>query len=383
MRAQLASHVFDNARVLAFQHPLVAPPPLGFRGGPVIADPAHAQLRHTRYWQPVDSFLNDAKFATVIPDELQYAGPIYHHFGHYMSEMAHRFLPTIKRFDPKRWLFVGPEQASAPDAQHNFPTFLKEVLSFFGIGHEKITVINQNSIIRSLGIVEQGSDFGGGPKPGYLGDLRDFSEPRLNEYPSPSAVSKKVYVSRRHMPVSGSFLGERYLEELLEDEGFVIYFPEKHSLIHQMKTYSASEVLVFSEGSACHGTELLGEQALNRCYLLVRRADHKDIFSRVLSPRSQHFAIFEDTFYLGSIVGRKGEAVSGYHGVSVFNCDSLIASLRENRIARLDSFDKSRFLDSVERDMGRYILQNIAAETVSSLEHIAAVVSQLARLRLD
>jgi hypothetical protein len=61
------------------------------------------------------------------------------------------------------------------------------------------------------------------------------------------------------------------------------------------------EVLVFPEGSACHGTELLGQSALNRCYFISRRETHFDIFRRVLSPRSKEFKSLVQSMPVGSI----------------------------------------------------------------------------------
>jgi hypothetical protein len=105
---ELTKLTLENAKIQAFSHPLVAPPPTGFGGGVVLGDKSpEVDLRHTRYWRPVDKFSLDATYDNVIEKELIYAGPIYWHFGHFMSEMAHRFLPSRGHFGCSEWAFVG------------------------------------------------------------------------------------------------------------------------------------------------------------------------------------------------------------------------------------------------------------------------------------
>ena len=210
MHVNLVKETFENAPIQAFKHPLVAPPPHGFRGGLVLEGrDEHNKLRHSRYWRPVDTFSQDATYDMNVRGEMVYAGPIYHQFGHFLSEMAHRILPSIKNFKCQKMLFVdvrGELQFRSPTS---FPTFIQEILAFFRISFDDVTVINKNTIVDVLHVVEQGSDFGGGPKLGYLEDLKEFSRLRLDELTTDQPTFKKVYVSRRNLPVGGSFLGER------------------------------------------------------------------------------------------------------------------------------------------------------------------------------
>ena len=54
------------------------------------------------------------------------------------------------------------------------------------------------------------------------------------------------------------FAGEAYLEQVLERIGIGVIRPEKFSIAEQMATYRAAQTLMFAEGSALHGAQLLG-----------------------------------------------------------------------------------------------------------------------------
>ena len=369
MHAQLSNSTLKDARVQAFSHPLVAPPPHGFKGGVVLEDNAeHRRLRQSRYWQPVDWFTKDAKYTRHIEGEWSYAGPVYGHFGHFMSEMAHRTLPVIKHARSAKMLFLGVKNDPLLNGFSCSPPFFKDFLKFFQIDADNVVVVNEHSIVDSLHIVEAGSDFGGGPKVGYLDDLKEFSTERLRNLETRLPVAKRVYVSRGMLPIGGSFLGERYLEEMLAEEGFSIFHPEKHSFIDQMKVYHGAETLIFSEGSACHGTELLGRDMINRCLFISRRRDHLDIFRKVLKPRSKEFVLAETSFGLGSIVGKAGEAPASHAGVSLLDVHQLIEIFRTKGFSALSSFKMEKYLAAAEEDLAYYIFQTLKRKLITSLD---------------
>ena len=342
----LAHATIADARVQAFRHPLVAPPPLGFCGGPVLDDPA---LRHTRYHQPVDRLAADADFSERLDGHYLYAGPVYHHFGHFMAEMAHRFLPAQRAFgvDGQRWLMVGAQGGSTRLA--DYPAFVTDALWWFGIDPDDVTIVTRDVVVERLSVAEQGSDFGGGAKLGYVAALADHA-PDMALFDLPTAA--RVYVSRRGIP-GGGFLGERYLEDQLEGEGFHIYHPQDHGLVEQMAMYAGAETVVFPEGSACHGTEMLGLGMMGRTVLLSRRPSHREIFTRVLLPRSREFHVFDGASYLGS-AWPAGEP-SEHMGVSLFDPAALVAFMRACGVARLEGFDAAAYRDAARADLMQYV----------------------------
>ena len=205
----------------------------------------------------------------------------------------------------------------------------RSAIEFFGIGPDNLRVVNRNSLVSRLNVAEQGSNFGGGPKPGYLDMLAAYSHPRLDELCRGQPVSAKLYVSRSEIRHGGNFLGERYVQKLLAAEGFDIFHPEKWPFPAQMHRYRNAELVIFPEGSACHGTELLGARALDSVYALMRREDHLGSINAVLRPRAGKLEILTGMPSLGTVRVHPSEMrLLPELGVSTFDLERLVEAAR-------------------------------------------------------
>jgi len=360
--AKLDSRTFEHARVQAFRHPLVAPPPTGFHGGPVLGDsPTEVKLRHSRYWRPVDHFLENTVKYSALPGHHIYLGPIYHHFGHVMSEMVHRILPSLRIFPRERFLLVTTLRDMKYTNPDRMPKFFSEILEYFQISQDRLSIINDDRLVDRLSICEQGSDFGGGPKPGYLGDLRTHAVPSLARLHRDDMVFEKIYVSRGNIPHGGSVLGEHYLERLFEENGYLIFHPEQCSLTMQMHIYNSAKIIVFAEGSACHGTELLGEEMLGRCIFIKRPGGHADIFRKILSPRALEFRVFDGVINIGSAVVNAAGKPLAHLGSYAVDLRLFAEFFRESGMAFSGCADVGAYFDAAERDFDRYLAHHVAA----------------------
>lgn len=361
LHARLKFATLRNIKVEAFKHPLVAPAPEGFHGGPVLNHPAHTSLRHTRHGVPVDIFAPEEPFDSKLPGDWIYIGPKYHHFGHAMAETTHRIIPSLKLFSEgswlrERWLFVATHTDKAMQSFADLPDCQQQVLRFIGIDPRQVGIVARNSIVGSLSISQQGSDLGNIPKAGYLDDLREFSHPRLEELFGTQPRPERVYVSRSDIVEGGSLLGERHIESVLEAEGFQIFRPEQHPLAVQMDVYRKANVLVFAEGSACHGVELLGTGMLGQVLLIVRRQTHRVAFRRVLESRARGFDWLEDSTFLGTAVAHPatGEPLD-HMGVSLINVESLRKLFASYGISPLSGLRGYAYLAAAETDLEEYL----------------------------
>lgn len=342
----------SNAKVQAFRHPV-----LHFVGGVVFDDPERADtrpLRHTRYWVPCDSFTGNIEYNNRLSGRFIYAGPVYNHFGHFMSEMVHRIL-LGKTLDPGgTLLFVNA--LNEPVAFDGLPPFIRRILQFFGLSGSDIQVICEDTLVDELLVAEAGSDFGGGPKPGYTDVLANFTPSRIAELVPGAPDHRNIYVSRSRIKHGGSFLGERYIESWLESAGFCILHPEELPFEQQVGRYAGAKNVVFSEGSACHGTEVLGTAAMGGCILIGRRPSHQEIFSRVLKPRSQSFRNVVAGVDLGTAVARAGSgAPLAEYSVSLVNPPILVDVLKDAGLAPNIAFDVGLYLEEAERDLEAYL----------------------------
>lgn len=342
----------QNARVQAFRHPL-----LSFNGGVVFDDPNDKEnifLRHTRYWKPVDRTDYTLDFSNFVAGSYIYGGPIYNHFGHFMSEMIHRI--TLARIlNPgQKIVFVAPPTtlSKIPDP----PKYIEAILNFIGVNRSDYIVVNVDSTIEELFVIESGSDLGGGPKPYYADFLRDNYRIKDLDGFKYKYGGKKLFVSRSRLNHGGGFLGEAYVEEWLGSAGFEAFFPENISFDEQVAAYSLSNEVVFSEGSACHGTELLGTSAMGKCSLLGRRRSHSDVFCRVLKPRSECFVYKHCGIEIGTIVHRIGSgAPLNEFAVSLYDPIYLSEIINSIGVDPRHKFDTSKYADYVRRDFKKYV----------------------------
>ena len=349
--ATLYHRVIEEARVLNFQTPVVAQPPLGFRGGVVLGDSEEdRRLRHTRGRRPVDSFDASAVVKDRLPGRYAYGGFVYHHFGHVMAETVHRILPS-RRYDPERsFIFVNSRDWKSFEL---LPAHVQQIYQFLGLRPDTIKIISSSHLVENLLVSEAGSDLGGGPKEPYLDLLDTYTGPQLDRMFGSTRSGKKIYVSRSKLSINGGTLcGEKYIENALAAEGYEIFHPQEHPFAVQMDTYRKADLVIFLEGSACHGAELLGRDAINNCILLSRRGLVK--FDRMLGPRVRTYSTF-DLDYLGSIyASRDGRGLAG-RSVSMAQWDALVEFFRNSGAARLSSTSKDAYLAAAERDFYRYL----------------------------
>jgi hypothetical protein len=338
-----------------------------FDGGPVLGDDRLSlRLRHRRYRRPVDRFARHAGYDHRLPGDWIYGGPAHTHFGHVMSEMIHRLLPSRRLFGAAGILFVGTEDEEAMTGFDSLPDFFQQILSYLAIDPDAVRILHRNHVVERLHIVEQGSDFGGGPKPGYLAELRAFSAPRLQELIAPCRrpghplaallAARQIYVSRSAVVPSGGFLGESLLDAALAEAGFTIFRPEAHPVWVQLAVYRQARLVVFAEGSACHGTELLGTAMMRTCLLLSRRESHLDIFRGILAPRARVFGYLPCGPDIGTaaVHPETGEPLDNL-GVSLVDPSSLSAFLRAWGASTPPVIDRARYAAAAEQDFTAYL----------------------------
>lgn len=348
--------ILKSAKVQAFNGPIVAPPPHGFQGGIVLGSSLQEQkLRHSRYGVPVDYCNSAIDDYEKVPGEYTYFGPFYNHFGHTMSEFVHRAIPSIILGSFKKFLLISYNGAKNLSYE-SFPDFYKEILKFLGIEPSNILVITNHSEVENLFICEQGSDFGGGPKEGYLNFLDTFTKHRLDSLIGPTSPVLRTYVSRSKLLHGGNFLGERYLEYLLEGEGYTIMHPQELSLTAQMQLYRSSNVLIFPEGSACHGLEFFGNSALEECHLLERRKNHRNVFEPIFRNRAKVTSILADAHCLGSCILNPSTNDTLDHFANAFiPSDILLRYFRQKNLAQLNNFSVKIYNDNILADFDRHI----------------------------
>jgi hypothetical protein len=122
-----------------------------------------------------------------------------------------------------------------------------------------------------------------------------------------------------------------------------------------MDIYRKADVVVFNEGSACHGVELLGQESLRSCYVLARRRWNIS-FETILQPRARQFANSSGHPFIGSVFvdPRTGRPVMPW-GVGLFDARQLVSFFRDHAIARLPLFNEEQYMRAAEAHLHRYL----------------------------
>jgi len=330
-----------------------------FAGGLELADDADlAPLRHHRTRRPVDRRLDDRNLSPPrLMGSYLYGGPLILEFGHFLSESIHRLLPGRALAPELPILFAGPRGSEPLSLQ---VAYVQQVLQFLGVPPERVHVTHHAVEVDRLLVIEQGSDLGGGPKAAYLDLLDRFSPERLDQLAPGRPAPERVYVSRSRMP-AGLLLGEHYLEGLLAEAGFAIYRPEEHALVDQMHVYRHAHQLIFSEGSACHGTELMGRQLRQVALLNRRPAPKPAMFRAALKPRARHYADFQGNRFVGALPIGPARRPLAHAGVSLIEIDGLLDFLAAEGLAELRGrFDRAAYADAARRDFDRHVAWALA-----------------------
>jgi hypothetical protein len=219
-----------------------------------------------------------------------FGGFWFHHFGHFMSETTPRLWPLLQEDPPKieGIVFVGGASDSTKSPQQN-----KEIIDIIsGDICYPIKVCNTPWIVEKLLVPSQASTLGPLSEPSnYYLELLKRRQPdkKCKEH-------KNIYVSRSKIKSTSRLIGEKFIESVPKEAGYFIYHPQEHSIRDQINMYACAESLIFCEGSAIHGAELLGEIQAD-CYILSRgglRSHRLRAMSSILRKRSKSLTVFSD-----------------------------------------------------------------------------------------
>ena len=247
---------------------LSKPAPFEFKGGPLWPDfGAQLLARHCRDREPLpfDSAPDRPASVDSSLPEAVWCGPVCTHFGHAITDFGMRIAVSAHGLPGLPLLFsVVAGEASA------VPAFFWGILEQFGVERERVVLVERPVRVGVLHVLPQAERMNGPPpEEGYL----DLLDRRVRRQHDPSLASRTVYVSRgrfRTDSLMGRIAGEAYLDGVLAAAGVLVVHPETLPVAEQVRLYQNAGRLVFSEGSALHGLQLVGRIRAEVAVLLRR-----------------------------------------------------------------------------------------------------------------
>lgn len=187
-----------------------------------------------------------------LPGRWLYAGLLWVHFGHFLAESTARLwpLPALAQ-DLDGVLFTPKRPANGGDTrpmQHDF---------FAQLGIDlPIKVVTEATQIEHLHVPGQG--FGLGPIVAGTPEYRAMIHQNFGADVAPDGP-EQLYISRAGLGIRrGGIIGEEFLEENMRQNGYEIFYPERHSMEVQIARYKAARQIVALDGSALHLFALVG-----------------------------------------------------------------------------------------------------------------------------
>ena len=251
------------------------------RRTPGVLWPDFDTQTHVRLWRDRRPFCLrptiDASNPEVVEEPCAFVSVHDDHFGHICSETVPR-IPQTLADAPDLPLYFSSARPMGP--QDMAPVF-RAILDWLHVPLERLRFVYRPTLFRELHVAAQAEQLNGPPPPPeYL----DLLEERIAGNLPPVTPEGVVYVSRAQLsPESGRMAGERYLAFCLQQAGVQVIYPEMLSLPEQMRIYAGARHLVFAEGSAVHGRQLLGR--LDQEIWILRRRPRSHIALHQLEPR--------------------------------------------------------------------------------------------------
>lgn len=245
----------------------------------IAADPPSSALRHFRYGTrksplKIVQLPQETRAANVIEEPVIYGGLLFRHFGHLLTESIHRLWPryALKELHTARVAFNLVNHAK-------IVPYITEALNFHGFSKSQIISITEPTLFRRLFVGQQARTLAG---PTTIPNYQSMLDRDLARRLPPSERNRKLYLSRLRHQHTGSYYGESFVQQKLQELEFEIIYPEQHSLTDLVRLLRSAEIAIFAEGSAVHALELCGS-CVPATAVISRRPESEWRFKPLLS----------------------------------------------------------------------------------------------------
>lgn len=212
-----------------------------------------------------------------------WGGYAVRHFGHLIGEQISR-IPAALHHQPDAicLMVVRPEWIARTAPRLAVPNVLYDTLAWLGLDRDRVHLVTRQTQVSTLYVSPQAEYLDQSQPPGWYLDLLDDLTRR---HGLPVGTGGIVYVTRLGMlrHASGANAGESYLVERLLAAGVKVLDPARARLNSQLAAYASARAIVFAEGSALHGRQLLGR--LDQRVTVLRRRRNIDLAAPMIAPR--------------------------------------------------------------------------------------------------
>lgn len=234
-----------------------------------VLDAAGEYCRQAALWRRFRPITTEPAMPEDVAETLSgrwlWGGVLWVHFGHFLVESTARLWALDHLDGAVDGILFIPKRPKVGDAVMGFQ---RQVIDLFEPG---IPFRSVAAPTRVAELVVPGQGFGLGRITAGTQAFRDTIHRRFAREVAPDGP-ERLYVSRSALGLGkGGMLGEERLEELLAEEGYEIFHPQKHDIRTQLARYKAARQVVAADGSALHLFAMVGRADQSVAMILRRK----------------------------------------------------------------------------------------------------------------
>lgn len=343
MHALPKMEVFENV-------PVVPPPGAVWLmnmvdGGPIWPDFENQKsARHNRGGIPVDILPEESSEERIDIDEpCVWIGFAHWQFGHLVGEFLTRLPLSIRERPDDLYLFVAEPGKTAA----SLPRFFWDLIDWYGLRRDRVLIVTTPVTARELRVAPQGEHLPFcPPEPYYIELLEQISE-RNGLLPEKANL---VYVTRAGMMSSGNggHAGESYLVDRLKALGVSVMDPGSTKIRDQLAIYAGTDTLIFAEGSALHGRQILGR--VDQKIIVLRRAPDFDVAKKQVGARCRDLKFVSVISTVVTPLRKNGREFKP-RAFSVYDLDALFGAFLEHGVDLKPIWNQTDFARAQESDI--------------------------------
>ncbi len=318
-------------------------------GGPIWPNfDQQTWVRFCRVTKPVDRRPADPEQAPQRLDGTYvWGGALYVHFGHLAAEGLSRVLWSRYRWPDATVLFsVRPDYT-----KDNLPEYFWTIIDWLGLPRAQVRIIEQPTLVAHLGVMPQAETLRG-PRP--IKSYLDLLDARVAQHGLVPVPADHLYVTRVGQIAHGKSgcAGEAYLQQVLAQLGVAVMDPATAPFREQMERYAGARTLIFAEGSAVHGRQLLGriDQTI---VVLKRRLGHRTNSENCLRARVRDFRLVNAA--ASAAQRRKDDGASTNQALSFYDVPALLQGLASIGLDAAGLWDDRAYAVARDADVATWL----------------------------
>lgn len=343
-------------------------------GGPVWPDAdRQIALRHLRKTVPADRIMAPCSAALIaraerIATPCLWGGYAQFHFGHLIAEHLGRIVTACAARPDDAVLFTLPPGARPRDV----PGWFWAVTGWLGLPRDRIRLVTSPVVVSDLRVAPQAEHLRGPrPDPAYLAALDALPAARALR----PVATPLLYVTRAGLAAGGkgNHAGESYLVDRLQAAGVAVLDPGQAPLERQMALYAGAQRLVFAEGSALHGRQLLGYRP-QEIAVLVRRPGMR-LARHALAARCDRLTYVPAARRIATPARRDGRDLPA-HALGFYDLPAVMTAFAGWGVDLAAGWDDSAFAAARDADIRAWMAGILRA--LPSAHQMAALAPVLA-----